>query len=47
MPLANDIGIFAFCHGYPGVGKTLSAWQYTKWHLIQPSFLIASMTITG
>ena len=26
------------CHGYPGVGKTLSAWQYAKWHLIQPYF---------
>jgi DNA transposition AAA+ family ATPase len=26
------------CHGYPGVGKTLSAWQYTKWHLIQPFY---------
>jgi hypothetical protein len=26
------------CHGYPGVGKTLSAWQYTKWQLIQPFF---------
>jgi DNA transposition AAA+ family ATPase len=26
------------CHGYPGVGKTLSAWQYARWHLIQPYF---------
>jgi DNA transposition AAA+ family ATPase len=26
------------CHGVPGVGKTLSAWQYTQWHLIQPYF---------
>ena len=26
------------CHGFPGVGKTLSAWQYAKWHLIQPYF---------
>ncbi len=26
------------CHGLPGVGKTLSAWQYAKWHLIQPYF---------
>ena len=26
------------CHGSPGVGKTLSAWQYAKWHLIQPYF---------
>jgi AAA domain-containing protein len=24
------------CHGFPGVGKTLSAWQYAHWHLIQP-----------
>jgi len=34
------------CHGYPGVGKTLSAWHYTKWHLMQPFFLIASISIT-
>lgn len=26
------------CHGYPGVGKTLSAWQYAGWQLIQPYF---------
>jgi hypothetical protein len=26
------------CHGFPGVGKTLSAWQYARWHLIQPYF---------
>jgi DNA transposition AAA+ family ATPase len=26
------------CHGFPGVGKTLSAWQYAQWHLIQPYF---------
>jgi hypothetical protein len=26
------------CHGSPGVGKTLSAWQYAQWHLIQPYF---------
>ncbi len=26
------------CHGLPGVGKTLSAWQYAKWHFIQPYF---------
>lgn len=26
------------CHGAPGVGKTLSAWHYTKWQLIQPYF---------
>ncbi len=26
------------CHGFPGVGKTLSAWQYAGWHLIQPYF---------
>jgi len=26
------------CHGFPGVGKTLSAWQYATWHLIQPYF---------
>src|SRR5260221_149537 len=26
------------CHGVPGVGKTLAAWQYAKWHLIQPYF---------
>jgi DNA transposition AAA+ family ATPase len=26
------------CHGFPGVGKTLSAWQYAQWQLIQPYF---------
>lgn len=26
------------CHGFPGVGKTLSAWQYANWHLIQSYF---------
>lgn len=26
------------CYGFPGVGKTVSAWQYAKWHLIQPFF---------
>ena len=26
------------CHGFPGVGKTLSAWQYAHWQLIQPYF---------
>jgi DNA transposition AAA+ family ATPase len=26
------------CHGYLGVGKTLSAWQYTKWRGIQLFF---------
>lgn len=26
------------CHGYPGVGKTISAWQYARWHLVQPYF---------
>lgn len=26
------------CYGFPGVGKTLSAWRYASWHLIQPYF---------
>src|SRR3954447_9894110 len=26
------------CHGFPGVGKTLSAWHYAQWRLIQPYF---------
>lgn len=26
------------CHGFPGVGKTLSALQYAKWHLLPPYF---------
>lgn len=26
------------CHGFPGVGKTVSAWQYAQWQLIQPYF---------
>jgi hypothetical protein len=26
------------CHGFPGVGKTLSAWHYTQWQRIQPYF---------
>jgi AAA domain-containing protein len=26
------------CHGSPGVGKTVSAWQYAQWHLLQPYF---------
>jgi len=26
------------CHGFPGVGKTISAWQYANWQLIQPYF---------
>jgi AAA domain len=26
------------CHGFPGVGKTLSAWHYANWQLVQPYF---------
>ena len=26
------------CHGFPGVGKTFSAWHYANWQLIQPYF---------
>jgi DNA transposition AAA+ family ATPase len=26
------------CHGFPGVGKTLSAWQYAHWQLIESYF---------
>src|SRR4051794_20859896 len=26
------------CHGFPGVGKTLSAWHFAQWQRIQPYF---------